>query len=64
MSARPVPAASVTIGILGSGLDEDGIVQHPETRTAILGVVLRALQRHHAAATSLGVLHREDRGTE
>jgi len=63
MSARAVRAASVTIGILGSGLDEDGIVQHPETRTAILGV-LRALQRHHAAATSLGVFHREDRGTE
>jgi chromate reductase, NAD(P)H dehydrogenase (quinone) len=33
MSARVVPAASV--------------VQHPETRAAILGV-LRALQRHHA----------------
>jgi len=60
MSARVVPAACVTVGILGSGLDEDGIVQHPETRTAILGV-LRALESHHAAATSEGGRSRRGR---
>jgi NAD(P)H-dependent FMN reductase len=43
MSARVVPAACVTVGILGSGLDEEGIVQHPEISMALLGV-LRALQ--------------------
>jgi chromate reductase, NAD(P)H dehydrogenase (quinone) len=63
MSARVVPAACVNIGILGSGLDEGGIVQHPETSTAILGV-LGALQRHHAAATSLRVVHGEGKGRE
>jgi NAD(P)H-dependent FMN reductase len=43
MSARVVPAACVTVGILGSGLDEEGVVQHPEISTALLAV-LRALQ--------------------
>jgi NAD(P)H-dependent FMN reductase len=43
MSARVVPAACVTLGILGSGLNEDGLVQNLEIGTAILGV-LRALQ--------------------
>lgn len=62
MSAHVVPAACVTIGVLGSGLDEDGIVQHDECRTAILGV-LRALQSHHAASTSREVIRRQDQGT-
>ena len=43
MSARVVPAACVTVGILGSGLDEEAIVQHPEISVALLSV-LRALQ--------------------
>ena len=43
MSARVVTAACVTVDILGSGLDEEGIVQHPEISMALLGV-LRALQ--------------------
>jgi NAD(P)H-dependent FMN reductase len=44
MSARVVPGACVTLGVLGSGLDEEGIVRHPEISTTLLGV-LRALQR-------------------
>jgi chromate reductase, NAD(P)H dehydrogenase (quinone) len=43
MSARVVPAACATLGILGSGLDEDGVVGHVEFSAAILRV-LRALQ--------------------
>lgn len=43
MSARVVPAACVTVGILGSGLDEEGIVRHPDFSAALLRA-LRALQ--------------------
>ena len=43
MSAQVVPEACATVGILGSGLDEDGIVRHGEITAAIRGV-LRALQ--------------------
>jgi NAD(P)H-dependent FMN reductase len=43
MSARVVTAACVTVDILGSGLDEEGIAHHPEISTALLGA-LRALQ--------------------
>ena len=42
MSARVVPAACVTVGILGSGLGEEGIVRHPQISTVLLGA-LRAL---------------------
>jgi NAD(P)H-dependent FMN reductase len=45
MSARLVPGACVTLGILGSGLDEEGIVRHPEISAALLGA-LRALQSY------------------
>jgi len=38
-----VPAACVTLDILGSGLDEEGIIRHREISTALLRV-LRALQ--------------------
>src|SRR5215467_11082519 len=44
MSARVVPAACVTVGILGSGLDEDGIVRHPEIGP-VLARTLRALEQ-------------------
>src|SRR5215470_2547890 len=44
MSARLVPEACVTLGVLGSGLDEEGIVRHPEISTTLLEA-LRALQR-------------------
>ena len=44
MSARVVPEACVTLGVLGSGVDEEGIVRHPEISTRLLGA-LRALQR-------------------
>jgi chromate reductase, NAD(P)H dehydrogenase (quinone) len=43
MSARVIPEACIAVGILGSGLDEEGIVRHPEIRTALLAA-LRALQ--------------------
>lgn len=36
MSARIIGEACVTVPILGSGLDEDGIVGHPEIREALL----------------------------
>jgi len=43
MSACVVPAACVSVGILGSGLNEEGIVRHPEI-SAVLLQALRALQ--------------------
>jgi NAD(P)H-dependent FMN reductase len=44
MSARVVAAACITVGILGSGLDEEGIVRHPEIGPALVGT-LRALKQ-------------------
>jgi chromate reductase, NAD(P)H dehydrogenase (quinone) len=43
MSACIVPAACVAVPVLGSGLDEDGVVNHAEIAPMILSV-LRALQ--------------------
>ena len=43
MSARVVDAASITLPIIGSGLDEDGIVSDPEIASA-LREALRGLQ--------------------
>ena len=43
MSARIIDDACVTVGILGSGLDEDGIVRDPDINTSILRA-LRALR--------------------
>jgi len=43
MSACVVSAACVNVGILGSGLNEEGIVRHPEI-SAVLLQALRALQ--------------------
>ena len=43
MSARVVDAASITLPIIGSGLDEDGIVSDPEIAGA-LQAALRGLQ--------------------
>ena len=48
MSARVVGEACITLPILGSGLNEDGIVRHPEIRAALFGA-LRAL---HVAVCS------------
>jgi chromate reductase, NAD(P)H dehydrogenase (quinone) len=39
MSARIIDEASITVPILGSHLDEDGIVQHADISTALLGVL-------------------------
>ena len=44
MSAQLVPAASITVSILGSGLDEEGIARQPEIRSALVAA-LHALQR-------------------
>jgi chromate reductase len=44
MSAHVVPEACVTVPILGSGLDEDAIVRHPEIGPQVAGA-LRALWR-------------------
>jgi chromate reductase, NAD(P)H dehydrogenase (quinone) len=49
MSARIVPAACVAVPVLGSGLDEDGIVDHAEIGPAILRV-LKALQSASCAS--------------
>jgi NAD(P)H-dependent FMN reductase len=43
MSARVVPEACVSVPLLGSGLDEDGIVSHAEIGPALLSVLM-ALQ--------------------
>lgn len=40
MAARVVPGACVTLAILGSGLDEDGIVGHDGIRRRILDALL------------------------
>ena len=39
MSARIVDQACITVPILGSGLDEDAIVEHPEIAPALRGVL-------------------------
>jgi chromate reductase len=39
MSARIIDEASITVPILGSHLDEDGIVQHPVISAALLGAL-------------------------
>ena len=46
MSARIIDDACVPVGILGSGLDEDGIVRDPDISTSIL----RALRALHCAS--------------
>jgi chromate reductase, NAD(P)H dehydrogenase (quinone) len=58
MSARVIPAACATVGILGSGLDEDGIVRHVEISAAILGV-LQVLQC--ASLSKLRTISSDDR---
>ena len=50
MSARVVDEACVTVPILGSGLSEDEIVQHPEFRLALLAA-LAALEAAVQSAT-------------
>ena len=40
MSARLVDEACITIPILGSGLSEDDIVQHPDIKSALLAALL------------------------
>ncbi|MEC5159518.1 MULTISPECIES: NADPH-dependent FMN reductase [unclassified Janthinobacterium] len=48
MSARVVDAASITLPLIGAGIGEDGIAEHPEMRAALLA----ALRRLQADATS------------
>lgn len=43
MSARVIPEAYVTVGVLGSGLDEEGVIRHPEIGPALVRT-LRALK--------------------
>lgn len=45
MSAQIIGEASITVPIIGAGLDEDGIFGHPEI-AASLGAALGAIQRH------------------
>ena len=56
MSARIIDEACITVPVLGSGLDEDGIVRHAEIGPALLGMllalesaVLEAPQEHDVA---------------
>lgn len=51
MSARIIDTACVTVGILGSGLDEDGIVHHSDISTSIR----RALLALHCASNGARV---------
>lgn len=53
MSARIVDAACITVPVLGSGLDEDGIVRHPEIKAALL-TALRALTADAQRRASTG----------
>jgi chromate reductase, NAD(P)H dehydrogenase (quinone) len=46
MSARIIDEACVTVGVLGSGLNEDGVVGHPDMSAAIV----RALRALHQAS--------------
>jgi hypothetical protein len=39
MSARIIDEASVTIPIIGSGLNEEGIVRHPEIKAVLLAAL-------------------------
>lgn len=39
MSARIIDQACMTIPLLGTGLDEDGMVQHPQIRSQLLAVL-------------------------
>lgn len=48
MSARVLDAASITVPILGSGLTEDDIVEHPEIKSSLLA----ALEHIQATVTS------------
>jgi chromate reductase, NAD(P)H dehydrogenase (quinone) len=50
MSARLVDEACITVPVLGSGLSEDAIVQHPDIRSAILAA-LAALKAAVQSAT-------------
>lgn len=42
MSAPVVEASSITVPVLGSGLDEEGIIAHPEISLRLVGA-LRSL---------------------
>jgi NAD(P)H-dependent FMN reductase len=48
MSARLVPEACVSVALLGSGLDEEGMVRSPEVAAAV-ATLLRALRAGLAA---------------
>jgi NAD(P)H-dependent FMN reductase len=52
MSARIVPAACVTVGILGSGFDEIGIIRHAEMSAAIFRALLALQAQPRALSTS------------
>lgn len=53
MSARLIDDASITLPILGSGLDEDAIARHGEIRTALLDAL-------HVLAAAVRSLPSED----
>lgn len=47
MSARVIDAASITLPVLGAGLDEDGMATHPAMRAALLAA-LRCIEGAHS----------------
>jgi len=60
MSARVVPAACVTVGILGSGLDEEGINQHGAVRGIASAAIGRAIDGSRSYRVNLSELVRLD----
>jgi chromate reductase, NAD(P)H dehydrogenase (quinone) len=62
MSAHVVPAACITVAIVGSGLDEDGIVRHNEISAALVSA-LRALERASRAKLQIATVAQSNRPT-
>ncbi len=58
MSAVIVEEASITVPVLGSGLDEEGIIAHPEISRRLIG----ALRSLDAAVCQLGKGNEKARG--
>lgn len=47
MSARIIDAACISVPLLGSGLNEDAIVQHPQINPALLAALIALKQAVH-----------------
>ena len=59
MSARVIDEACIAVPLLGSGLSEDGVVSHPEIRTAV-AIALSALEQAVLTGTQKGAAFQID----